>query len=187
MKQSHRPLVRVALTAATFVAVFVWALLFSPQFIGGRTAYVIVSGESMEPTLAHGDLVIAHKKSSYEVGDVVAYRLRAGEPGAGTLVIHRIVGGSAREGYVTRGDNRSGVDVWQPKPHEVVGTMWLTVPRAGLVLAYMRTTLGLAILAALATFFFIAAGAKPRIEPDWGDPRDPYSLARRFPELARDS
>ena len=41
--------------------------------------------ESMEPSLKNGDLVLALKNTSYAAGDVVAYRIPEGEPGAGAL------------------------------------------------------------------------------------------------------
>ena len=147
----------MALALALMVA---WLLLLRPQLLGGPAAYVIVSGASMEPALAHGDLVVATKKDSYRAGDVVAYRVPKGEPGEGALVIHRIVGGSARVGYLTKGDNRKGRDLWQPRPSDVLGSESVRVPRAGLLLSFMQTPMGLAMLAGLATFLFVSAGRK---------------------------
>jgi signal peptidase I len=143
---------------ATIALIAFWALFLRPTFLGGPATYVIVSGQSMEPTLHTGDLVFALKNSSYRSGDVIAYRIPKGDSGAGAMVIHRVIGGSAREGYITQGDNREGRDQWRPKPHDVLGTMAVSVPRVGLALAFMRTPLGIAMLAGLATFFFVAAG-----------------------------
>jgi signal peptidase len=147
----------MALTVALIVA---WAVLLRPQLLGGPAAYVIVSGASMEPALANGDLVVATKKDSYRVGDVVAYRVAKGEPGDGALVIHRVVGGSATAGYLTKGDNREGRDLWRPRPNDVLGSVSVRLPRAGLLLALIRTPLGLAALAGLMTFLFVSAGRK---------------------------
>lgn len=157
---------RVVATAATLALVVVWALLLRPQLLGGPAAYVIVSGKSMEPALLNGDLVVALKKSSYDVGDVVAYRVPQGDPGAGSLVIHRVIGGSATAGYVTQGDNREGRDLWEPKPRDVFGSMSLRIPRVGLVLAFVQTPLGIAISAAVATFLFVSAGSRKGGRPD---------------------
>src|SRR5579875_1905124 len=63
-----------------------------PQGLGGRADWVLVSGTSMLPRLHTGDLVLVERRSSYHVGEVVAYRIRKGEIGAGHVVIHRIVG-----------------------------------------------------------------------------------------------
>lgn len=156
--ERRRQLARGAMITLTVALIVAWGVLLRPQILGGPVAYVIVSGESMEPTFANGDLVLAKKKSSYRVGDVVAYRVPKGDPGAGALVIHRLVGGSARVGYLTKGDNREGRDLWRPRPSDILGSVYFRAPRAGLALAFMRTPLGLALLAGLATFLVVYAG-----------------------------
>lgn len=144
----------------TVVLIVAWAALLRPQLLGGPAAYVIVSGASMESALVHGDLVVATRKDSYRVGDVVAYRVAKGEPGEGALVIHRVVGGSATAGYLTKGDNREGPDLWRPRPSDVLGSVSVRLPRAGLLFAWIRTPLGLATLAGLTTFLFVSAGRR---------------------------
>jgi signal peptidase I len=177
---------RLTLTSATVALVVAWALLLRPQVLGGPAAYVIVSGHSMEPTLGSGDLVVARESGSYRVGDIVAYRIPKGDPGAGALVIHRITGGSARTGYVTRGDNRDGPDEWRPKPADVLGKRVVTVPHAGLLFTWVQRPLGLAIAAGLAAFLFVSAGSK-RHRERWEESDDVYSLSGRFavPENSR--
>jgi signal peptidase len=102
-----------------------------PQSFGGRTAYVRVDGHSMEPTFSMGDLAVVRRQSSYRIGDAVAYRIPAGEFGAGAVVIHRLVGGDGDTGYVTRGDNKTLKDVWHPRTGDVVGRVRYVVPGAG--------------------------------------------------------
>jgi signal peptidase I len=155
----HR-LSRGGLLALTVVLIATWALFLRPQLLGGPAAYVIVSGASMEPELAHGDLVLATKRDSYRVDDVIAYRVPKGEAGEGAVVIHRVVGGSASEGYVTKGDNREGRDLWRPRPSDALGSVSFRVPRAGLLFATLRTPLGLATIAGLTTFLFVSAGRR---------------------------
>jgi signal peptidase len=182
MNRADRRLARIALTAAFVVLAVAWTVLLRPQALGGPAAYVIVSGTSMEPTLANGDLVVALKRSSYRSGDVVAYRIPEGEEGAGALVIHRITGGSARAGYVLRGDNREGEDLWRPKPRHIAGDMRVHIPRVGLLFTFVRTPLGMAIFAGLAAFFLIGTGSgRRRVAAAY--PRDVYSLEVRFPTL----
>jgi signal peptidase len=113
----------------------------------------------MDPTLHAGDLVLTVRRGSYNVGDVVAYRIPEGQPGAGVLVIHRIVGGSASSGYIMQGDNRAGRDPWRPRRRDIVGAEGVSVPRLGLVLVYLRTPLGLASLAGLVTALLILVGS----------------------------
>jgi signal peptidase len=148
---------RLVLTTATVALVVAWALTLRPHLLGGPATYVIVSGHSMEPTLRTGDLVVALERGSYRAGDIVTYRVPEGEPGEGALVIHRITGGSARDGFVTRGDNREGADQWRPKPGDILGKRVLTVPSVGLVFAWVQTPVGLAIAAGLAAFLFVTA------------------------------
>src|SRR5690606_18206258 len=80
------------------VLVGVWAVLFRPGSLGGPATYIVVSGTSMEPLMHTGDFVILQERPHYDVGDVVAYPVRDGT-GAGALVIHRIIGGSADAGF----------------------------------------------------------------------------------------
>jgi hypothetical protein len=88
---------------------------------------------------------------------------RAGQPaydqaGAGTLVVHRIVGGSSHDGYVTRGDNRGYRDPWRPKPADIAGKMSLHARRLGMIPVLSHTTLGMALIAALAGFLVLLGG-----------------------------
>lgn len=69
----------------------VWAFTFRPTQLGGPATYVVVSGDSMEPTLSDGDLVILKAQDAYSVGDIATFAVPEGEPGAGTLVIHLLV------------------------------------------------------------------------------------------------
>jgi signal peptidase I len=150
------------LMAAVVVA---WALLFRPQFLGGPAAYVMVSGMSMEPTLHNGDLVIAHRQSHYGVGDTVVYRVPEDDTGGGSLIIHRIVGGSAASGWKVQGDNKDIPDLWRPKAEEVVGSMWVSVPGAGTLLAHAMSPFALAMISTfLALFIGLPAAAVEAVE-----------------------
>ena len=59
----------------------------------------------MQPTLYEGDLAVVRQQSSYEEGDIVAFRVPEGEDGEGAIIIHRIVGGDAENGFILQGDN----------------------------------------------------------------------------------
>ncbi len=152
--------------ALVLALVVAWFFLFRPQFLGGPAAYVIVSGHSMVPTLRDGDLVIVHRQEAYAPGDIVAYRIPKGEPGEGHIVIHRVVGGSDAEGYVTQGDNRSTPDLWRPLPADVVGKLWLHLPGVGDLLGLLRSPLLMAAVAASVTAVLVltAPGDRRRDE-----------------------
>lgn len=129
---------------------------------GSPVRVVVVAGESMLPTLSSGDAVVTVRRSGYDVGDIVAYRVPAGEPGAGTVVIHRIVRATP-EGFLFQGDNNKGLDPWTPGSKEIVGERALTVPKVGLVVGFLRTALGAALIAAFVTFLIaLDAGERKR-------------------------
>ena len=156
----------------TLALVFVvaWFVLLRPSSLGGPASYLIVSGTSMLPMLESGDLVLAIEQRSYAVGDVVGYRVPAGEPGVGSTIIHRIVGGDAESGYIVRGDNRKGQDPWRPRNGDVVGRLRLDVPAVGRVFVLLRQPLGIAFIAALTTFLVALSAAAAPARRDGGTP-----------------
>jgi signal peptidase I len=113
--------VSMAVSLALLTLLLVGGFFFWPLRFGGSTTVVWVSGESMEPTLSSNDLVIARHHDRYEVGDVIVYRVPGDGLAAGEMVVHRIVGGDAVNGYVTRGDNRTSNDPWLPTADDVLG------------------------------------------------------------------
>ncbi|HVS85825.1 MAG TPA: signal peptidase I [Gaiellaceae bacterium] len=153
---SRRELGRIAVNllavAATALVVVLWAAYLRPQALGGSAGYVLVSGRSMWPHYHTGDLVLVERKSSYHVGQVIAYRVPKGDPMAGAQVIHRIIGGDAVHGFLVQGDNRTAPDVWRPTPQDIVGAKALRIPNALLVLRWLRSPLLLGLLAGCFVF-----------------------------------
>jgi signal peptidase len=143
-----------------------------PQRLGGRAAWVMVSGTSMLPRLHTGDLVLVERQSSYRVGEVVAYRVPKGEVGAGYVVIHRIIGGNGRTGWRMKGDNRTAPDLWYPTDHDVIGSKLLRIPHAWFFLRLLHMPLVLGLFAGVAAFFLIAFVDDGDTEDD-GDTRAP--------------
>jgi signal peptidase len=136
----------VAVVAGT---VYLW-----PARFGGATRLVIVSGSSMEPGYELGDVVVARSAGTSSVGDVVVFEVPDGEA-EGMLVIHRIVGLDADGAFVTQGDNRDTPDQWQLTDDDVVGEPLLHVPKAGLVIAYLRQWWVVAIVLGLLAMFLL--------------------------------
>ena len=145
-------------TALTALALF--SVL--PAQLGGLMTFTVVSGHSMDPTYHTYDLALTYRSGAAKPGDVIVYRVPEGEPGAGGQVIHRVIGGDGHDGYVTKGDNREGPDIWRPRQQDVVGKVVGIVPQGGkaLVMALNVRNLGLVALG------FFAWALWPRREPE---------------------
>lgn len=121
-------------TGATVLLLAVAWLIAGPAQLGGRTTYVATHGTSMEPRFHTGDLALVRPADDYRRGDVVAYRSAA----LGRVVLHRIVD---RDGdrYVFKGDSNDFLDPIHPERDELIGRLWLRVPRGGAVLGLLHT------------------------------------------------
>jgi signal peptidase len=154
-----------------------WAMFLRPQSLGGPAGYVLVSGTSMNPLYHTGDMILVERHKTYEKGDIIAYRVPKGDVAAGAQVIHRIIGGDAKHGFVVQGDNRTAPDVWRPKSGDIVGSAALQIPQAVVVLQYLRSPLLLGLLAASFVFVFLLVGNKSGEEKNDEDDGDDESLA----------
>lgn len=137
-----RPALRV------LVALGAWAVLLGavaalmaavlvPR-LWGATPYTVLSG-SMRPELQPGDLVVTRPVDfgDIEMGAVVTYQLRSGEPRTVThRVVGRSVGGDGEPVLVTRGDANDGPDPETVREAQVRGEVWYVVPRLGHVGAW---------------------------------------------------
>lgn len=121
-------------SAAVLLALIMsWWFLLAPPALGGRTTMIIVDGSSMEPLLLRGDLAIARTRQAYQVGDLVVYRIQGG------MLIHRIVAGSAGDGWQTQGDNNPHPDTWVVPNDTIAGQYLFKVPRLGSALRWILT------------------------------------------------
>jgi signal peptidase len=132
----------------TFVAL-IW-IVFLPIQFGGVTAYVVVDGNSMEPTYHKGDLVILRRESAYAVGDIIAYF----NTEINKHVIHRIIAKSGDK-FTLKGDNNAWMDGEQPTIDSVIGKAWIYLPGLGDWLIQIQSPLGIAALSGLILFFVI--------------------------------
>ncbi len=96
------------------------AWLLWPTALGGRAQFVIVQGSSMEPLYSSGDLLYARRTDNYEVGDVAVYSIPQGEPGADSLVVHRITSQNPDGSFTMTGDNRTTSDSSRPTTRDMV-------------------------------------------------------------------
>ena len=123
----------------------VWAVTFRPQSLGGPVAYTTVDGHSMTPTMNHGDLVLVRHASDYKVGDVILFDVPRLD--GSMAVVHRIIGGNAEDGYVTKGDHNPEPDPVHPKSLDIKGKVWLHLPWLGGLLTGAANAVSLVLFA----------------------------------------
>jgi signal peptidase I len=152
---------RLSSFAGPLILLGLWVVFLRPLSLGGNATYIVIRGSSMLPALENGDLVITRATAAYEVGDALAYRVPQGEIGAGTIVIHRIIGGDGEAGYTLQGDNNNAPDPWHPRLGDAVGKLTLTVPGVGRMIAFVHQPVMLGGLAAAIVVTWLV-GRQPR-------------------------
>jgi signal peptidase I len=138
-----------------------------------------VEGTSMLPTYRPGDLVIALREHSPDIGDVVAYH----DGHSDAVFIHRVVDVTPEGRLVLKGDNNDFTDSYQPLPTEVMGRAVLHVPRLGGAVIALRSPLVLAG-GALALLGLLLAPARPRRPRSAGRQRSPADAIHVLPLAA---
>ena len=123
--------------------VAIW-ISFAPVKMGGQASYVIVKGISMEPGFHGGDLVIIHQANAYQVGDIITYHDAKME----AFVIHRIID-TIQDRFIIKGDNNTWIDDYEPTSDEILGKLWIHLPKMGLPLEWLRSPIKLALAAGL--------------------------------------
>jgi signal peptidase I len=142
---------RVAVVNGIFLVLvgLAWFYL-APAQIGGFTTYVVTHGVSMEPRFHTGDLGLVRPADQYKVGDIVAYHsslLR-------TVVLHRIV--AIHDGHYTfKGDNNHFLDPEHPIRSQLVGKLWVHLPRAGVFLKWLHMPVVDAVMFGLLGLFLL--------------------------------
>ena len=140
---------RIFISAGTLVAILTLWILFAPRQFGGSASVVILSGNSMSPNFVINDLVIVKENNTYQIGDAVAYE----HPSIG-YVFHRIIALNPDGTFLLQGDHNTWTDSFTPTSAEIVGNLWLHIPKAGNALKTLRTPLGFAILIAVFLLLF---------------------------------
>ena len=147
--------VRRALRSLGALAVLgAFAYIVWPIMLGGSATFVVVRGHSMEGTYHQGDLLYARDDQAFAPGDVAVYRIPKGKPGAGALVVHRILRQLPDGTYLFQGDNKKAPDDVTPSRKDIVAVPMFDrggSPTRGLILAPIIFTLvvGIAVTSAL--------------------------------------
>lgn len=113
---------------------------FAPTNLGGRTSYVIVQGNSMEPDFHLGDLAIIRTASSYKINDIVTYWDEIIQ----AHVIHRIIA-IEQDRFILQGDNNGWIDTTQPSSDDILGKLWIHIPHAGKFMDWMKEPINFAL------------------------------------------
>jgi len=140
----------------------VWFVTLAPTAIHGPAGYVEVVGHSMDGTYATGDLVVTRRQDSYQRGDIIAFTIND----HGNQVIHRIIGGDGRTGYVTQGDNNPYPDPWHPTDDQVVGKAWVRLDGKPWMMHLPRRPWFAGLSAGLITLIVLGWDARPRKRRD---------------------
>jgi signal peptidase I len=173
--------------AITLVLVGLWVVLLRPQSLGGPLTYLVIRGNSMEPTYHSGDLVIVRSAAEYAAQQIVAYRVPAGDIGGGHLIIHRIAGGDGETGFLMQGDNNPSVDPWMPRSSDIAGEAWILMPGAGRILTFLHSPAAAGALA-VAVLVAFAVGRTPtgrKPVPAGPAPLEPARRRTKAPHPAR--
>ncbi|MDZ4158537.1 MAG: signal peptidase I, partial [Anaerolineaceae bacterium] len=129
------------------LSILAW-LIFAPLQFAGRVAYVIVSGNSMQPLLKNGDLVLLRPDVVYEPGDITAYHYPEIGP-----ILHRVIG-KQLDRYILKGDNNAWTDSYQPSNEDMIGKYWVSFPGLGKVFGWLRQPAVMAVLMGVTVLLF---------------------------------
>ncbi len=126
------------------------------------TPIVVVTSDSMEPTLYRGDLLVIQARQAEEIAlnDIVVYQDEVWHPDG--PIVHRVVEIEVVEGnyyYFTKGDNNPTRDPYNRTYREIVGVVVATIPWLGNVSLFLRTPVGVIVMVGL----FIAILVLPEI------------------------
>lgn len=127
---------KIAYAIIIFIFVSVGVFYVSPlQFLRGH-------GHSMEPMISDGDAIIITPVSREEIqeGDVITFR-----QDGGLLITHKVIGFENGK-IITHGINLPEGDVEIVEYSDVVGELVFKIPKAGSVIEYLNSSLGLILL-----------------------------------------
>jgi signal peptidase len=120
--------------------------------MGTTSPLVVVTSQSMLPTLHVGDLAVIQARAPDRIGlgDIVVYEDTTYM--VGTAIIHRVTNIQVVNGtyyYTTKGDNNTSADPGTRTYSEIVGVVVLVIPELGNVSLFLRTPEGLLLIVAV--------------------------------------
>jgi signal peptidase len=121
--------------------------------ITGSSPLMVISSQSMQPTLVYGDLILmrGEKAENLDVGDIIAYNVPSPyDKVASSPTVHRIVDKWNENGEIyfkTKGDSNSEADSWVIPAENVVGAFaQFKIPYIGSLVILLKSPFGVTSL-----------------------------------------
>ena len=159
--QPKARMISIRFTALVLLFLYSGLSAYSGSFLPIR----LVKGDSMEPTLIAGDVILLKSVpfKDIEDGDIIAYEAPvAAETGNGPgTILHRVQRTGVQNGsgvLFTKGDN-SSADPWPVSPRLVQGELALRVPWVGRPVLFLTSKKGILFvsIAVLISLLYIPA------------------------------
>ena len=117
-------------------------------------AYLVQSG-SMEPSIMTGDIVVVKQEQMYLNNQVVTFT-----DSSKRVVTHRIIEKKKDGSFVTKGDANRSEDRETIKMNNIIGSVVLTIPKLGFLVAFLKTSLGMILLIILPALYLVFSEVK---------------------------
>lgn len=128
----------ILLISNIYIAVFkIITGNISADFLGYSVA-VVASG-SMEPEISVDDIIVIKEQNDYQKGDVITFQKD------NILVTHRVEE-KLKNSFITKGDANNVPDTRKVAIEDVVGKTVFVIPKAGRLIFYLRTPVGMALI-----------------------------------------
>lgn len=144
---SSRRILSITGTALLALIVLPFLVYAAPQLVGANHGYVVLS-DSMEPTIAAGDVVIVNEvpTANIDEGEIITFQRPGSET---TKVTHRVIDVIHRDGNVyfrTKGDANEEPDAKLVPAENVIGVVVFNIPMIGYVISFGSSDLGVITL-----------------------------------------
>lgn len=116
------------------IVLVILAINFWPASFGGDTEFILVSGQSMHPTILDGSLVITKHSPPYNVDDIVAFYSQESR----INIVHRIIEVTDNGSFITQGDNNVKPDPGSYTYEDIFGEVVFATPYVGQMMELFR-------------------------------------------------
>lgn len=132
------------------IAVASLATLSAFPVVNGFRIFVVQTG-SMEPAIKTKSIVAVSSASTYEVGDVITYKVdsTADLNNPRSSITHRIIEVQENESgtsFITQGDANEAADLTPVRQDQIVGKVRASIPYLGYPVGFAKTQTGFIIL-----------------------------------------